>query len=351
MKSTKLVSFCAAASVMLVALSATAVAQSVAEFYKGNRITMLVGSGSGGGYDTYARLAGRHLGRLIPGNPTIISQNMPAAASVAATNHMVNVSPRDGTVIGALQREIAMVQIMGQPGVRFKAVELAWLGSLTSEPGVCAVATRTGVRTFKEAFDREVLVGSSGPNALEHYPQLFNKLLGAKFKIVRGYKSSVEVGLAVERGELEGVCQSWASFQKHHANGIADGTIKPLVQVALKAAEGMSKLGIPMFSEFVTKERVQPGYTADDVIDFFNLQLSSSVLGRPFAMAPGIPADRLHAVRNAFEGLVKDADFMADAKKMQRDIDLVTGQEILDIIKRISAVPTEKLKKLDSILQ
>jgi tripartite-type tricarboxylate transporter receptor subunit TctC len=331
------------------ALSASA--QSVTEFYKGNRVTILIGSGVGGGYDTYARLVARHIARLIPGNPTIISQNMPAAASVAATNHMVNVLPKDGTIIGALQREIAMVQILGQPGPKFKATELNWLGSLTSEPGVCAVATRTGIKSFGEVFTREVIAGSTGPNALEQYPSLFNKLLGAKIKIVRGYKSSVDVGLAIERNELNAVCQSWASFQKNHAKAIKDGAIAPVVQVALKPNADMTKLGVPMFSDFVTKDRTQPGYTVDDVMDFFNIQLSTTVLGRPYAMAPGVPADRLAAIRKAFLGLVEDDAFMADAKKLKRDIDMVTGDEISAIVRRVAAVPKEKMKKLDDILK
>lgn len=330
---------------------APASSQSVADFYKGNRITIIVGSDVGGGYDVNGRLVGRHLGRHIPGQPSVIVQNMPSVASVVATNHIVNVAPKDGTVIGAVQREIAMVEILGQPGPKFKATELNWLGSLVSEPGVCGVATRTGIQSFADVFKREYIMGSSGPNVLEHYPTLFNKLLGAKFKIVRGYKSSTEISLAVERGEMEGVCQSWASFKENYARGLRDGTILPLVQVALKPHPEMQKLGIPVFSDFVTAERVQTGYTVEDVTDYFNLQLATTVMGRPYVMAPNVPADRVSAMRRAFEDMTRDPAFLDDADKLRRDIDLVTGPEIAAIVDKMARVPKEKIDKLGDILK
>jgi tripartite-type tricarboxylate transporter receptor subunit TctC len=321
------------------------------DFYKGKRVTIIVGSGAGGGYDTYARLVGRHLGKHIPGEPTFIVQNMPGAASINAVNHMVKVAPQDGTVIGAIQRDAAMVQILGKPGPQFKAAELHWIGNLVTEPGVCGVASRTGIKSFEEVFKRQVLMGSSGPNALEHYPALFNNILGAKFKVVRGYKASTEVGLALERGEVEGVCQSAASFMQHHAHNIEKGTVKILVQVALKPIPELQKRGVPLFKDFITKERLQGGMTDEDAISFFNLQLATTMLGRPYVMAPAVANDRVELVRKGFADMANSAPFQADAKAQKRDIDLVTGKELEDIIKNISSLPKAKLDKLQDLLK
>lgn len=339
------------------ALAASAVAgpgagaQSVEEFYRGKTITMLVGSDVGGGYDTYARLVARHLGRQIPGNPGIVAQNMPSVASVAATNHMINVAPRDGTVIGAIQREIAMVQLAGTHGTKFKASDLLWLGSLLSEPGVCGFSSRSGVTAFEDVFRREVIMGSSGPNALEHYPSMFNNMLGAKFKIVKGYRSASDVGLAIERGEVNGMCQSWTTFKQLHANALANGTIKPMVQVALKPHPEMVALGLPNYTKFVTPERIQKGYTRDDVVDFFNFQLASSLMGRPYAISSAVPADRSAALIAAFNALVKDAEFIGDAAKSKREIEFVSGREITDIIKQMEKLPKDKLDRVDDVLK
>lgn len=332
-------------------LSAPAAAQSVAEFYKGRNITMLVGSDVGGGYDIYARLVTRHLGRHIPGNPSFVAQNMPSVASVAATNHMVNVAPKDGTVIGAIQREIAMVQIVGTHQARFKASELIWLGSLLSEPGVCGLATRTGITSWDEVFKREVIVGSSGPNALEHYPSMFNNMLGAKFKIVKGYKSTGDVALAIERGEVNGICQSWSTFKQLHAKSLEAGTIKPMVQVALKPDPEMTKLGLKNFTDFATPERIQKGFTRESVEGFFNFQLASSLMGRPYALAPGVPADRAKALVDGFAAMVKDPEFLADANRSKREIDYVSGKEISDIIASMEKLPKDMIDRMDDVLK
>lgn len=335
------------------ALSAAtpASSQSLAEFYKANRITILVGADAGGGYDAYGRLLARHLGRHIPGTPNIIVQNMPSVASINATNYLVNIAPRDGTMIAHVQRELAMVQIVGNPAAKFKAVELIWLGSLLSEPGVCGIATRTGIASFADVFRREFIMGSSGPAAVEHYPSMFNNLLGAKLRLVKGYKSMNDIGLAIERGEVAGMCQGWATFKQQHETALKAGAIRPLVQVALKPHPEMTALGVPMFTEFVTPERIAPGLTRQEVIDTFNFQLSSTIMGRPFVLAPGVPADRVAALVRAFEAVVKDSEFLADAAKSKRDIEFVSGKEIGDMINQIARLPRAKLEKMDEALK
>lgn len=326
-------------------------AQSVAEFYKGRNITMLVGSDVGGGYDIYARLVTRHLGRHIPGNPAFVAQNMPSVASIAATNHMVNIAPKDGTIIGAIQREIAMVQIVGTHQARFKASELIWLGSLLSEPGVCGFATRAGMKSFDEAFQREIIMGSSGPNALEHYPAMFNNMLGGRFRIVKGYKATTDVALAIERGEVNGICQSWSTFKQLHVKALADGSMKPMVQVALKPHPEMTALGLKNFMDYATPDRIQKGYTKESVMDFFNFQLSTSLMGRPYAIAGSVPKDRSDALVNGFEAMMKDPEFLADAARSKREIDFVSGKEIREIIAKMEKLPRSMIDRMDEVLK
>ena len=308
---------------------------------------MIVGSGPGGGYDTYARLIARHMGRHIPGNPSFITQNKNGAASVIATNYMVNVAPRDGTIIGGLQRSIALIQIMGQKGPKFKAAELNWLGSLAKEAGVCAIASRTGIKSFDEIFTRQFAMGGTGQNSTEWWPALFNNLMAAKFKLIRGYPGTPQIHLAVQSGELDGVCQSWASFAVQAGDYLKSGKIKPLVQISLHPDTEMTKLGVPMLQEFLTSDNLAAGLSLEDVKLFFKITVIPPVMGRPFAMAPGIPRARVKAMRTAFIAMTKDPKFLKDAERLGRDIEIVTGDEIQAIIADIAKVPKAKLAALD----
>lgn len=321
-------------------------ADDVAGFYKGKRLTMIVGSGPGGGYDTYARLIARHMGRHIPGNPSFITQNKNGAASVIATNYMVNVAPRDGTIIGGLQRSIALIQIMGQKGPKFKAAELNWLGSLAKEAGVCAIDARTGIKSFDEIFKKQFAMGGTGQNSTEWWPALFNNLMAAKFKLIRGYPGTPQIHLAVQSGELDGVCQSWASFSVQAGDYLKSGKIKPLVQVSLHPDTEMTKLGVPMLQDFLTRDNLAQGQNLEDVKLFFKMTVIPPVMGRPFAMAPGIPKARVEAMKKAFIDMTKDPLFLKDAERLGRDIEIVTGDEIQEIIADIAKTPKDKLAAL-----
>ncbi len=338
----------AALGAALVAGAADAArADAVADFFKGKRITIIVGSGSGGGYDVYARLAARHWGKSIPGNPGFLTKNMTGASSIVAANYVVNVAPKDGTTVMALQREVALVEMMGQSGPKFKSKDLHWLGSLASEAGVCGIATRTGVKSFNEIFERQFVFGGTGPNITEFHPAMLNNLMGAKNKLIKGYPSTPPIHLAIERKEVDGICQSWASFSEQAGKMLKTGEIRPLVQMAIKPEPEMQKRGIPMFMDFVNDKHLAPGQTVDDVKTYFRMILASGVMGRPYAYAPEVPADRVKAVRAAFVAMTKDQKFIEEAKKQRRDIELVTGEEIAEIINSIAATPPEKLKLLD----
>lgn len=326
--------------------SVAVTADEVADFYKGKRLKMIVGSGAGGGYDTYARLVARHMGKHIPGKPSFITQNKSGAGGIIGMNFVANVAPKDGTVVSGTQRSVALVQLMGQKGPKFKAAELNWLGSLAKEAGVCALATRTGVKGLEDTFVKQFTVGGAGPNSTEFWPALFRNTMGSKFKLIRGYPSTPQIHLAISKGELDGVCQSWASFKVQAKSMLKAGTIKPLVQVSLHPDKEMTKLGVPMLHEFLSKENLAKGQNLDDVRLFFKLTVIPPVMGRPFAMAPGIPKARFAAMENAFIAMTKDPGFLADAKRLKRDIEVVTGAEIQNIIGGLAKTPTAKLAAL-----
>ncbi|HSR55236.1 MAG TPA: hypothetical protein VLN73_03275 [Alphaproteobacteria bacterium] len=326
-------------------------ADAISDFYKGKRLKMLVGSSPGGGYDTYARLVTRHISRYIPGEPDWIVQNMPGAGGLIVTNFLANVAPQDGSVMAMVQRNVSLVQIMGEKQARFKAEELNWIGSLANEAGVCALDKRTGVKSFDEMFTKSVRMGGTGPNDLEIQPAMFNNLLGTKFQLVKGYPSTPPVHLAIQRGEIDGVCQSWSSFKIISGKYYKEGNMVPIIQHGLKPHPELEKLGVPMVFDYVTEEHVQAPYTVDQVKKLFSLVYAAKTMGRPFAMGPGVPADKVKAMRTAFNAMSKDKKFLADAAKQKRDVNLVTGDEIQEIVNGMASTPKETLALLEDVQQ
>ncbi|MDH3239773.1 MAG: hypothetical protein OEO83_03820 [Alphaproteobacteria bacterium] len=338
-----------AGALTLAAGTTPASADALADFYKSKRMQMLVGSSPGGGYDTYARLVTRHISRHIPGKPKWIVKNMPGAGAIVVTNFTANVAPQDGTVIAGVQRNVALVQIMGQNGPRFKATKLNWIGSLANEAGVCAVDKRSGIKSFDDVFTKTVLMGGSGPNDLEIQPAMMNNLVGTKFQLVKGYPSTPPVHLAIERGEVHGVCQSWSSFKAISGKYYTDGNMIPIIQHGMKPSPELAKLGVPMMYKYITKDRVQAPYTVEQVRQLFDLTYAAKTMGRPFVMGPKVPADRVKAIRAAFNAVAADPRFLADAEKQKRDVELVTGEEIQKIINDMAATPKATLDLLEDV--
>lgn len=335
-----------------IAVTATAfAADDVASFYSGKRLKMIAAAGVGGGYDMYARLLARHLPDHIPGHPTIIVQNMAGAGGIVGANFLFNATQKDGTTIGALQRESALVQIMGKSGPKFRSEQFNWLGSLANEAGVCAFRTATGIKSFDDVFARTFSVGSTGENTTEYFPALFNNLLGARFNLVRGYPSTSNVHIALERGELDGVCQSWSSLKELGRAALKAGEMKPMLQVSLKPDPEMDKLGVPMVDKYIDADHLAHGRTVADVKTYFKIVLAPEAMGRPYALAPGVPEARVKAMRAAFEATAKDPKFLAEAKKLRRDIQLVTGEEIQAIVSELAGTPKTKLDELQDLLK
>jgi tripartite-type tricarboxylate transporter receptor subunit TctC len=292
--------------IVLGASAAAAADPEIERFYQGKRVQVIVGSGAGGGYDNYARQAARHLGRFIPGAPVFVVQNMPGAGGVVGANFVANVAPKDGTVIAATQREVPLIQLMGQQGPRFKANELQWLASLSSEAGVCAIATRTGVQTFEEALRRPLVFGGTGPNITEFHPAMLNNLMGARFRLVKGYTATQPVHLAIQGGEVDGICQSWASYKPQGDSLAQQNLIRPIVQMSLRPDPEMTKLGLPLIFDVIKDSNVAKGFTAEQVKSYFTLLIATGFAGRPFFVAPEVPRERVAALRDAFAKMVAD---------------------------------------------
>jgi tripartite-type tricarboxylate transporter receptor subunit TctC len=316
--------------VIAFAIAPGASAQTVESFYKGKRLTMIVGSAVGGGYDAYARLVSRHLGRFIPGGPTFVVQNMPGAGGAVAAGHLYNVAAKDGTVVKLFQREILVAPLLESRNIdnRYDARRFNWLGSLNSETGVIVVRSTTQHKTFEDLLTRELLVGSSGPST-DFLTIWMNRALKTKMKIVTGYRSSTEVYLAMERGEMEGrVSNGWSGDKGIVAPWVRDGKARLLVALALKPSKELPDL--PLITKYVND-------TTDRQV--MELILVGGLWGRPFATAPDVPKDRVAALRKAFIAMTNDGAFTAEAKKLDLDLDPIDGAQIEEIMTRTYASP------------
>ncbi len=241
--------------------------------------------------------------------------------------------------------------VMGQQGARFKASELQWLASLSSEPGVCAVATRTGVNTLEEMLQKAAQHWRHGPNITEFHPAMFNNLMGGRFRLVKGYTTTQQVHLAIERGEADAICQSWASYKPQAEAMAQQKLIRPIVQMSLKPDPEMTKLGLPLIFDRINDGNVGKGFTAEQVKGYFTLLIATGYAGRPFFFAPEVPKERVAALREAFAKMVVDPEFVAEAEKQKRDIDYVSGEELQNIMVDLGKTPADMLSKLDGLMQ
>ncbi len=307
-----------------------AAAQSVAEFYKGKQIDLFIGTPPGGGYDQYGRVLGRHMTRHIPGNPAIVYRNMPAGGGRQAMNHVYNVAPGDGTAIGTTLRNIAFDPLFGEEATRIDAGKLSWIGSLNSEVSVCVAWHTAPFRTVADLRKAEILMGSSGPTSSDTIQaRLINRIAGTKLRLVHGYKGSIEVHVAMERGEVQGRCGlGWDSIVARYQHWIDDKKVAVLAQFALRKHPD-----IPEVTAILDLAQKQEDRQLVDVM------LAPLEMGRPFYAPPHVPADRVAALRRAFDATAKDPEFLADVKKQKMELSLLTGEEVATLVQRIYRTP------------
>jgi tripartite-type tricarboxylate transporter receptor subunit TctC len=312
----------------------TAAAQSVADFYKGKTVTILVGSDVGGGYDLTARTLAHYLPRHLPGQPTIIVQNKPGASSIVATNYVYEIAPKDGTVIAAVQRPIPFQTLFGDAGVRFDVRKMQWLGSTTNEQGVVVAWHTAPQQSVDDLFRSEMVIGGTGPATdPELFPRAMNRVLGTRFRIVSGYPGQAQVALAMERGEIEGSGNwSFSDIEKGHPDWIAERKIRFLLQLGLAKSPSPALRDVPLIMDIARSPAER---------HVFEILMGMKALGRPYFVAPGVPKERTDALREAFMATMKDPDFRDEAARVLGPIDPTSGPDMQAIISNVYALPPE----------
>jgi tripartite-type tricarboxylate transporter receptor subunit TctC len=330
-------SLSAALPTILAAFALATGAQSAAatDFYKDKQISIIVGSAAGGGYDAYSRLLARHLGRHIPGVPTLIVQNMDGASGVRAANHVYNVAPRDGTVIATVQRATLIEPVYGGDKLKIDARRLSWLGSLTTEWSAAIAGGQSGLHSLEDALKAEFAVGASGATSDAYiYAAVLNNLVGTKFKIVNGYQGSQEQTLAMQRGEIAGrIGWAWGAVKSTAADQVTRGDIKPIAWLATEKKYG---LDLPLARDYAQTDE------ARQILDFI---FAPQEIGRPYFGPPDIPAPQLAILRKAVADLAADPVFLAEADKLKLDIDFVEAEGLAALIDRIYATPKDIVEK------
>jgi tripartite-type tricarboxylate transporter receptor subunit TctC len=316
-----------------------AAAQSVEQFYKGRQINFIVGFNPGGAYDPYARMLARHLPKYLPGSPDIVVKNMQGAGSVRAANYLYNVSPKDGSEIGLIAGSAAIEPMFGVRPTKFDGQKFSWLGSANDEPGVCFAWHTSKVANAGDLFRRELVIGASGTSNLD-FPLALNAVLGTRLKIVRGYRGTSSIMLAMERGEVQGMCgMVHAAVKTAHPDWLRDGKVRILMQIGLERNKAMGK--IPFVMDLAKSE---------DDRRVLRLLVGWTIMGRPYLAPPGIPEDRKAVLRRAFDATMKDKAFLADAAKVRLDISPITGAAIDRFLKEVYATPKPLVERAGKIL-
>lgn len=316
-----------------------AASQSVADFYRGKQIRLVVGSDAGGGYDAYARTVAAHMGKHIPGNPTFLVQNMPGVGSLIAVNHVINVAPKDGTVMAAMHPAGVVAPLFHPEQAKFDSRKLTWLGSPVTITFTVVVSNVSPVQSFDQLFTTELIVAASGGDSTT-LPLLANGVLGTKFKVITGYKSAGASMLAVERGEAQGNGgDALSALKSVHADYLKDGRLRIIASYGLRPHPEL--VGVPMVIDYAK---------TDEQREALKLVLSGQDFGWPYVMAPGLPADRVKAMRTAFEATMRDPEFLADAAKRRLDISPIGWESQARQVDETFATPRDVVEKVKRII-
>ena len=327
-----------AALAFLTLFSGAAFAQTAADKFKSKPFEVIVGYDTGGGYDIYARALARHIGKHLPGNPTVIVKNMPGAQTRTAANYIYNIAPKDGTVIGTVARGLPTEELLGSGGIRFESTKFNWIGSMNNEVSVGVAWHTSPIQTFEDTKKREMIVGGIADSLL--FVQVMNAILGTKFKTITGYKSGGEIGLAMQRGEVEGrMGWSWSSVVSMNPEWIRENKIRNLVQFSTSKHADLQN--VPLVTELAT----DPGDRA-----LLELVFSRQVIGRPFIAPPGLDAETVRILRKAFNDTMKDPDFLAEMQKANLEVNPIPGEDVQTLIERLFKTPPAVLERAKQII-
>jgi len=314
-------------------LANPAAAQAPAAFFKGKTIALQVGFGPGGENDAWARVISQHFGHHIPGNPNVVVQHMPGSGGLLVANRLYNTAPKDGTAVGMINRAIPFEPLLAGPGTQFDALKFIYVGSSGLDTTVCAARKDAKVQTMQDLYSTELAVGGTGSGAdTAIYPQFLAALLGMKFKLVQGYKGSGEIQLAMERKEVDGICVAYDSVLR--GNLARKGQLNILLQAGL---EPDPRIG-------AVPQALQAARAPEDrrALELFFARVA---MGRPFVLPPGVPADRVAAIRTAFQAMLKDPAFLADAQKLRLRVVATTGEQMTALLAEAYKTPPEIVKR------
>ena len=301
---------------------------------------MIIGFGPGGGYDLWGRVVARHIGKFLPGNHNLITQNMPGAGSYVAASWIYNIAPKDGSVMGIIARDATMGPLTGADGARFDATKMSWLGTPTTETNVCIANATTAVKSVEDLYTKELIIGDTGPGTgTRSYPLALNALLGMKFKIVSGFPSSSDVFLAMERGEVDGICESLDSVTGKRPEWLSSGKVRVLFH---GGAAPDPHVKAPFVLDLAKTEEQKAE---------IRFLYAGQGIGRPFVAPPNLPADKLKMLRDAFDKTMTDPEFLADTKKQKLDVEPKDGAQLEQLIRDIYATPRPIIEKIGKLIQ
>jgi tripartite-type tricarboxylate transporter receptor subunit TctC len=321
-------------SAIVASASRPTAADDVAAFYKGRTVTILAAHQSGTGFDIYARALQRHISRHIPGNPSVVVQNMPGAGGVVGANWLYNIAPKDGATFGTFVFTAPFEPLFGSTAARFDPAKFTWIGNMEEGVAVCGVSKAAGVATFEDMRTKEVVIAGSALNgALTKSAFAVRNLFGVKMKVVPGYKGTADIKIAIARGEAHGVCSIlMTTITSHWRDEYESGNFRPILQLSGRKRAG----NIPHVDDFVKTEEDRQVH---------GLIFGVQALGKLYAAPPGIPPARRDALRAALAATMKDAEFLADAAKTNIDISPMTGEEVEAFIGRVSAAPPAVIER------
>ena len=319
--------------------TASAAAQdAIADFYRGKTVRITVGSAVGGGFDGYARLVGRHFGKHIPGNPTVVVQNIPGSGSNKAASYVALQAPKDGTAIGAIQPGAVLQRLHSDQALPHDPAKFTMLGSAATGVYLCLVRSDAPVKTFAETFANEVVIGTSGEGAsLRIMPVMLVNVLGVKLRLIGGYAGSNEILLAIERKEVHGMCgMSWSSISMQRGEWLRNGTLRPIVQEDLRGHPELNKQGVPLAISFAK--------TVEDR-QVMEVIYSQNLFGRPYVLPEGVPAERVAALRKAFMATMRDPALVAEANKAGMELGERDGDEVQALVAKLYALPASVIER------
>jgi tripartite-type tricarboxylate transporter receptor subunit TctC len=320
----------------LLAFIPAAWADPVADFYRDKTLTIVVGHEAGTGYDIYARTLARHIGQHMPGNPNVVTQNMPGAGGLNAANWLYNVAPKDGLVIAIFATEAALQPLFGSKLAKFDPVKFSWVGNLDESVATCVVSEKSGITSLDQMFQRETLIGATGATSpTSSFAFGLANFVGAKVKIVQGYKGSADLKIAMQRGEIEGACGvSLSTLKSQWKDDLQSGRAKPIIQFALKKSAELP--GVAHVYDYAKSPEDR---------ELFDIAFGLHVLGRPVLGPPALPAERLQAVRAAFMKTVQNPEFIADVEKAGLSLTPSSGEEVETLVARFFSYPPSIIER------